>query len=326
MSHAEIPCRSLNQFAPSIFVHETLISWPPATSKHPALTISLAPVAIHSLRIWRATANTTARPSAARCPRLDAWTRLWTTPVPMCRYRSYYYAACCHHELVLFDFCDRARRAQAATTTAEDVRSDGDNGLAATCSREGASPDVNTDDLPSIFSAHSTHESQSSDPSIEHGSASITAEPDHDWTSLLPPDLSYSSSATSTLPYDMAGLPLFGHTFRSWMGSSTATSPKQTNVDSQGHVYLSNRRSVEAVSSSHSGISSIVLTISPLSCTILEQGLTPIIPSAASLESGSVQMRVRTCPEGRASFVSPTHHADSRQQQRHHATHCRVLS
>lgn len=233
----------------------------------------------------------------------------------MCRYRYYYHASCQHHELVLFDFCNRAQIALAAPTAADDVRSDGDSGGMATRSREGASPDVNTDELPSIFSAHSTHESQSSDPSIDQGPASITAEPDRDCASLLPPDLSYSSLATSTLPYDMAGLPLFGHTFRSWMGGATATSPKQTTVDTQGHVFLSNRRSVETVNPSHSWMSSIVLTISPLSCTILEQGLTHIIRSAASLESESVRMRVRICPEGRASFVSPRHHADSRQQQ-----------
>jgi hypothetical protein len=178
----------------------------------------------------------------------------------MCRYRYYYFAECQHNELALFHFCDKAQSAvDAAAAAAEDVRSDGDSGGggAATRSREGTSPDVNTDDLPSIFSAHSIHESQSSEPSI-------TAEPDHDCASLPPPQFSHSSPTTSTLPYDMAGLPLFGHTFRSWMGGTTATSPRQTNVDSQGHVFLSNRGSVEAVSLSHPGIPSIVLTSTPL--------------------------------------------------------------
>ena len=46
----------------------------------------------------------------------------------------------------------------------------------------------------------------------------------------------------------MAGLPLFGGTFRHWMGSATATAPKQSNVDSRGHVFVSSRRSVDAVS------------------------------------------------------------------------------
>ena len=180
----------------------------------------------------------------------------------MCRYRYYYYAQCQHHELALFDFCDKAQSAVDVAAAVDDVRSDGDSGCdgAATRSREGTSPDVNTDDLPSIFSAHSTHESQSSEPSVEQGSVSITAEPDHDCASLPPPHLSHSSPTTSTLLHDMAGLPLFGHTFRSWMGGTTATSPKQTNVDSQGHVFLSNRGSIEAVSLSRPSITKIVLT------------------------------------------------------------------
>ena len=168
----------------------------------------------------------------------------------MCRYRYHYYATCRHHELVLFDFCDKAHSVDAATKDAQHRASNNAYAAEGTTAeaREGSSFDVNSDDLPSIFSADSTFESQSSYPSEEQGSVSITAEPNYDCTSIPSTDLSHSSPLTRSASHDMAGLPLFGNTFRSWMGGPTATSPKQTNVDSYGPVFVSSKRSAEAVS------------------------------------------------------------------------------
>ena len=79
MSQAEIPCRSLNHLAPSIFVHETLISWPPATSKHPAQIRDLTRSCRHSLLFLRAFGGQLQTPPLA--PRLhDACDQMLESP------------------------------------------------------------------------------------------------------------------------------------------------------------------------------------------------------------------------------------------------------
>jgi hypothetical protein len=178
----------------------------------------------------------------------------------MCRYRYHYYAACRHHELVLFDFCGKAQ-SPTATTPTQQVRCDGAAVAAATTGlRGGASTSIAMDDSPSIFSTPSTPKSHSRYSSVEQGLVSITAEPDEDCASLSPLHLSHSSPATSRPFEDMAGLLPFGHTFRSWMGGPTVTAPKQTNVDTQGHVLMGSKRSIEAVCAFPSHSLSIRLT------------------------------------------------------------------
>jgi hypothetical protein len=170
----------------------------------------------------------------------------------MCRYSYDYYAACKHTELVLLGCCSKAQDAPTAEllSTVEDGKSD--DGVATDLRREGVSSELKNDRSPSISSTASPQQHHQQDSSIEHGSVSITAEPGYGCTSSSASHPSHSSFTSNTVLYDMAaGLPLFGQTFRSWMGGPTVTSPKQTNVESHGHVFMSSKRSIEAVSRSH---------------------------------------------------------------------------
>ena len=172
----------------------------------------------------------------------------------MCRYRYYYYATCRHQEIILFDFCADAQSLPdmhcASDTLATMNTPEHDMGGAMLESEEGGSTEENSDDLPSICSTTFTHTSRSAGSSFDTGSTSITAEPSFDCSSLEPADhLSHSSVAAS---HEMASLPIFGGTFRHWMAGAPTTAPKQSNVDSKGHVFMSSKRSVEAVSISSS--------------------------------------------------------------------------
>ena len=169
----------------------------------------------------------------------------------MCRYSYQYFASCKHSELVLLDYCCKAQHAPTAEfSTVEDGRSD-DN-VATDLREESVSSDLNNDRSPSVFSTPSPHQHNQQDSSIEEGSVSITAEPDRGCASSSASHISHSSLNSNAASHDMAaGLPLFGQTFRSWMGGPTVTSPKQTNVESQGHVFMSSRRSIEAASHCH---------------------------------------------------------------------------
>lgn len=186
----------------------------------------------------------------------------------MCRYQYYYYCACRHCELLLFDYCDQAHDVAPADSgspgagTEADGKSD-DDPATDPKDEEGGSSDRDDTASPSIFSSPSPHQQHHhKDSSVADGSVSITAEPDYDCASLPSQHLSPSSPPSTTASLDMAGLPLFGHTFRSWMGGSSVTSPKQTNVESQGHVLKSGKRSIEAVSVSRPVTLSSKLTVS----------------------------------------------------------------
>ena len=171
------------------------------------------------------------------------------TPGAMCRYRYHYYAECQHHELVLFEFCQKAQRVTATTNCpTQQARCDGVAVEAATSLRGGASSATNRDNSPSIFSTPSMPKTHSQHSSVEQGSVSITADRDNDCASLPPLPPSHSSQGTSRPFEDMAGLLPFGHTFRTWMGGPAVTSPKQDNVDSYDHVFMGSKRSIEAVS------------------------------------------------------------------------------
>ena len=167
----------------------------------------------------------------------------------MCRYRYYYFAACRHQELVLFDFCADAQCLQKVDCSSYTPAAARERVSARVNVREGGFTEENSDDLPFVCSTTLTQTSHSAGSSFDTGSTSITAESSYYSSSLHPADHLSHSSSTSTAPsHDMAALPLFGGTFRHWMGSTTATAPKQSNIDSRGHVFVSSKRSVDAVS------------------------------------------------------------------------------
>ena len=185
----------------------------------------------------------------------------------MCRYRYCYFATCRHQQTVLFDFCPNARRIAPATAALsaltvipeEESSSRSSSSNAGGTRAEGTSTEQ--DDLPSLCSDTNTYTSHTTATSLDTGSASITAEPCLDCCASLPQadhPSPHSSPAPAEPSHDMAGLPLFGGTFRHWMSGSSATAPKQSDVDSKGHVFMSTKRSGEAVSELYCSLAKVV--------------------------------------------------------------------
>lgn len=175
----------------------------------------------------------------------------------MCRYRYYYFGTCGHQQTVLFDFCPNAPSLQEASCESDaaatvdqgkkDVhRSCEQTGSAKGGAGEGACAVDNTG-IPSLCSTTITHSVHSTNSSFDTGSASITVEPCVDCSSL-PADHPSHSSPSAASSHNMAGLPLFGGTFRHWMYGGTNTAPKQSTADAKVHMSMSNKSSVEAVS------------------------------------------------------------------------------
>ena len=175
----------------------------------------------------------------------------------MCRYRNYYYGTCRHQQTVLFDFCANAQDISdmSCTTdtdtlaTIEENAADHEAGGAMSEAGEARSTGDNSDDLPSVCSSTFTQATNSAGSSLDTRSASITAVPYPYFSSLYTAHpLSHSSVSSPDASHDMAGLPLFGGTFRQWMTGVTTTVPKRSNDNVKAHLPVSTERPVQPVS------------------------------------------------------------------------------
>lgn len=177
----------------------------------------------------------------------------------MCRYRYYYFSSCRHQQTVLFDYCSDALSVQQAQCAMSEMTTEGkhdpqhkisdDAGRAGGImigAEEGA-PNGDNTDLPSLCSTAETRSSHSNRSSFDTGSVSIITEHCVDCSSLRTEQPSYPSPSADS-SHSMAGLPLFGDTFRHWMSGGAATPPKQNVSDAKVHTSMSNKRSIEAVS------------------------------------------------------------------------------
>jgi len=104
-----------------------------------------------------------------------------------------------------------------------------------------------TADLPSLCSTISTHSSPSIDFSTDRGSGSIIDEPDIDRSSISAEQPHYLQEVAAS--HDMAGLPLFGSTFRQWMsgGNTVTTFPKHVGAGSDDRGPIDRKGSMKAV-------------------------------------------------------------------------------
>jgi len=102
-------------------------------------------------------------------------------------------------------------------------------------------------DLPSLCSTMSTHSSPSIDSSTDRGSGSIIDEPDIDRSSSSEEQPQYLQEVA--VSHDMAGLPLFGSTFRQWMsgGNAITTFPKHIGAGCDDRDSIDNKGSMKAV-------------------------------------------------------------------------------
>lgn len=104
-----------------------------------------------------------------------------------------------------------------------------------------------TTDLPSLCSTMSTHSSPSIDSSTDRGSGSIIDEPDIDRSSISAEQPHYLQEVATS--HNMAGLPLFGNTFRQWMsgGNAVTTFPKHIGAGSDDRGLIDREGPMKAV-------------------------------------------------------------------------------